>query len=279
MIKVEEVGEINSLISSYMKKGVLTNNFIMQDKYMEYISSGSLYYENTGKLLVLLADHKTHWRIYYHIRELGAEIELPEDKPLVLELVYKNDNEALRNQLDFWVQKGFKPYIHRLRMNGKVENLNYFQSNSCGVVYSDTSQSNRVIYADTTQTGEIHRLISESFDRYLGCVPAMAELEEYIRKNEVLVAEDEAGRLQGILHIGSKNSAYFIWHLLVMPEVRGKGVAKILLTHFFNNINNRENLNAKVQLWVKKDNLSARGLYEAAGLKYDGWESVGFVRI
>ncbi len=268
MKKVEEIGEINSLVSSYMKKGVLTNNFIMQDKYMEYISSGSLYYEDTGKLLVLLADHKNHWRIYYHIRELDAEIELPKDKPLVFELVYRNENEALRNQLDFWEQKGFKPYIHRLRMNGNPENLNVIQSNSTG----------RVIYADTKQTGEIQQLITEAFDRYLGCVPIMAELEEYIKKNEVLAAEDEDGRLQGILHIGSKNSTYFIWHLLVMSEARGKGVAKRLLTHFFNNINSSDKTNTKLQLWVKKDNVSARGLYEAAGLKYDGWESVGFVR-
>ncbi len=268
MKKVEDFGEISSLVSSYMKKGVLTNNFIMQDKYMEYISSGSLYYENTGRLLVLLADHKTHWRIYYHIRELGAEIELPKDKPLVFELVYKNENEALGNQLNFWVQKGFNPYIRRLRMNGNPENFNYIQSNSTG----------RVIYADTKQTGEIHRLISETFDRYLGCVPTIAELEEYIKKNEVLTAEDEEGRLQGILHIGSKNSAYFIWHLLVLPEARGKGAAKRLLTRFFNEINNSEKVNTKVQLWVKKDNLSARGLYEATGLKYDGWESIGFVK-
>jgi len=268
MKKVEEIGEINSLISSYMKKGVLTNNFIMQDKYMEYISSGSLYYENTGKLLVFFADHKNHWRIYYHIRELDTDIELPKDKPLVFELVYRNEIEVLRNQLDFWAQRGFEPYIHRLRMNGYTENMNYIQSNS----------TVRVKYADSNQAGEIQQLISDAFDRYLGCVPTVAELEEYIKKNEVLAAVDENGRLQGILHIGSRNSVNFIWHLLVLPEARGKGVAKRLLTHFFDSISNSKSINAKIQLWVKKDNMSARGLYESAGFKYDGWESLGLVR-
>lgn len=272
MKKVKQLGEITSLISSYMKKGVLTNNFIMQDKYVDYISSGTLYYENTDNALVLLVDSLNHWRVYYHIRELDATVELPKDKPLVMELVYKNDNQALRDQLAFWEERGFKPYISRARMNGNPYTLQILSNAAYPTEYAAEEMAN-----------EIHKIISEAFDPYLGCVPDIAEVKEYIRKKEISVIQTPEGSIQGVLHTASKNNMYFIWHLVISPEARGKGLAKGLLACFCNSIKQAnsldQNQNTRIQLWVKKDNKSARGLYEAVGFSYDGWESIGLINI
>ncbi len=276
MRKVKELGDITGAVSSYMNKGVLTNNFIMPEKYQTYINSGTLYYEETGKLLVVLIDFQNHWRVYYHIRERDGEIELPKDKPSVIELVYKTQNEALRDQLVYWEGRGFKPYISRARMNGSAS----------AIIEKTGETGHNLKYSEADTADEIQQIISEAFDPYLGCVPSINEVREYIRNKEIIVVQAPEGKILGVLHTGSKNNTNFVWHLVVTPEARGRGLAKSLLNYYARSIevNNKncndvtiQTRNARIQLWVKKDNVGARALYEAAGFTYDGWESIGFV--
>lgn len=276
MRKVKELGDITGAVSSYMNKGVLTNNFIMPEKYQTYINSGTLYFEETGKLLVVLIDFQNHWRVYYHIRERDGEIELPKDKPSVIELVYKTQNEALSDQLVYWEGRGFKPYISRARMNGSAS----------AIIEKTGKTGHNLKYSEADTADEIQQIISEAFDPYLGCVPSINEVREYIRNKEIIVVQAQEGKILGVLHTGSKNNTNFVWHLVVTPEARGRGLAKSLLNYYARSIevNNKncndvtiQTRNARIQLWVKKDNVGARALYEAAGFTYDGWESIGLV--
>ncbi len=268
MKRIEQFGEISSLIGPYMKKGILSNNFIVREGYEAYISSGNLYSQCSDTALILLLDCGTHWRIFYHIKGPEADIHaLPADKPLVMELVYKNENEAVESQLDFWSSRGFRPYIYRLRMNGITERL---------LLESESKNMHAVKNAVCQQAEQIRGLIAEMFDPYLGCIPTLDEVAEYIKKEEMLVSEDQDGSILGVLHIGSRNSAHFVRHLLVHPDARGKGIAKGLLAHFARSVSGQGD--GRIQLWVKKDNINARGLYEWAGFKYDGWQSTGLIR-
>ncbi len=276
MKKVKELGDITGAVSSYMNKGVLTNNFIMPEKYQGYINSGTLYYEENGKILVVLIDFQKHWRVYYHIRERDGEIELPKDKPLVIELVYKTQNEALSEQLGYWEGRGFKPYISRARMNGSAS----------AIIEKIVETGHNPKYAEVNNADEIQRIISEAFDPYLGCVPSINEVTKYIRNKEIIVVQAPEGNILGVLHTGNKNNTYFVWHLVVTSEARGKGIAKSLLNYFARSIEQTnysstditmQTRNARIQLWVKKDNSGARALYEAAGFIYDGWESAGLI--
>jgi len=267
MKRIEKFGEISSLIGPYMKKGILSNNFMVKEGYEAYIGAGALYYECSDSALILLLDCRTHWRILYHIKGLEAGIVLPADKPLVMELVYRNENETVASQLDFWGSRGFRPYIYRQRMNGVPEKL---------LLESESKGQHAVKNAAGEQAEQIRAMIAEMFDPYLGCIPSLDEVLEYINKEEMLVSEDGSGNILGVLHIGSKNSAHFVRHLLVHPDARGRGIAKGLLAHFARSVGNQAD--GRIQLWVKKDNISARGLYEWAGFKYDGWQSTGLIK-
>ncbi len=264
MEKVEELGAINKLILPFMKKGVLSNNYIMPGKYQNYIENGSLYYIITETALIFFIDCGNYRRVYYHIKDITAGIELPKDKPLVMELVYKSGEDSWKRQLEYWEAKGFKPYIHRLRMNCDSRALRSMEQ-----------VLQNVTYAESSQADIIHSMISEAFDPYLGCVPSVAEVEHYIGQKEIIIVSDEAGEVMGILHIGNKASTYFIWHLLVHPDARNKGVAKRLMAQL--GLLLQEMDKAKIQLWVKSDNSSARSLYEKSGFEYDGWESAGLI--
>lgn len=266
MKRIESLKEVTSLITSYMKKGVLTNNYIMQDKYEIYIKEGRLYYESNGSILLFLLDCTSHWSIYYHIKELGSEIELPMDKPNALEIIYKSEDQVLKEQVDFWEAKGFKQHICRSRMNGNPNTIPVSRQSA-----------NLVRYAEGEHAGKVQKLIADNFDRFLGSVPSQAETEEYIKRQEILIAEEVDGSLQGVLHISRKAPVGFIWHLVVASECRGKGVAKRLLAYYTQSL--EPSLYSRLQLWVRKDNPDAQKLYEAAGLTYDGWESVGMIKL
>ncbi len=266
MKRIQELKKVSTLITSYMKKGVLTNNYIMQEKYESYISDGRLYYEDSGAVLLFLLDCSSHWRIYYHIKESGSDIKLPTDKPIALEIVYKSADHILKEQLDFWEGKGFKQHIYRFRMNGRPDLMPILSHSSISVRYAQAEHAVKV-----------HELIAQNFDRYLGCVPSQTETEGYIERQEILIAEDIAGSVQGVLHISRKAPAGFIWHLVVDSEFRGKGVARRLLAFFTQSL--EASAYSKLQLWVRRDNPDARKLYEAAGLTYDGWESVGLLKL
>lgn len=265
MKKIEGLDELNSLLNDFMKKGVISNNFIMQDKYKAYINSGILYYQRTEAILVLFLDCKNCWRVYYHIKDTESDIQLPDDKPLVMELVYRNENDSLIKQIDYWTSKGFSPYINRARMNVSPKEFSIVCDNLQGTGFADQQKAEI-----------IQRMIAEAFDPYLGCVPHKDEVAEYISRKEIVVAEDHNGQVLGVLHIGTKSSTWFIWHLLVHPEARSRGIAKKLLAFYRNML--QESENSKIQLWVKKDNIGARKLYETAGFRYDGWESLGLIK-
>lgn len=264
MKKVESLDEINRWIASFMKKGVLSNNYIMSDKYRSWIESGSLYYSLWEGALIFFLDCGSYRRVYYHIKDGGVPIELPEDKPLAMELVYRSGSSSSGNSLDFWKTKGFKPYIYRLRMNCSAKALR-----------NTGMEANHVTYAGSRHAAAIQEMISSEFDPYLGCVPSLLEVEQYIKQEEIITVPDERGGVAGVLHIGGKGATCFIWHLVVSPRERNKGVAKKLLAQL--GLLLQETDNAKIQLWVKRDNLSARGLYEKAGFEYDGWESTGLI--
>ncbi|MDF2984827.1 MAG: acetyltransferase [Eubacterium sp.] len=265
MKKIKELGELNSLLTDFMKKGVLSNNFIMQDKYNAYIKAGTLYYERTEAILALFLDCKNCWRIYYHIKDADSDIQLPGDKPLVMELVYRNENDSVIRQLDYWTSKGFSPYINRARMKVTPKELDIVCDNLQGIGFADQGQAEI-----------IQKMIADAFDPYLGCVPCKDEVVECISRKEIITAEDENGRILGLLHIGSKSTTWFVWHLLVLPEARNRGIAKKLLAFYRNMLQEHEN--SKIQLWVKKDNISARKLYETTGFRYDSWESAGLIK-
>ena len=263
MEKINDLGHLSALISSYFKKGVLTNSFSMPGDYKRYIEEGLLYYNKLGSGIILLRHAGSHWRVYYYLNSLHQHSPLPQDKPSAMEIVFSPNSEAERI-LSFWQDAGFNPYLFRKRMT--VPSL-AFQA-----VHPDTAEAG---FAQVEHASAILELMENSFDKYLGCIPALNEIAERIQKQELICAWAPDGKIAGVLEIGRKRNTYSVWHIVVAPQFRRSGLAKKMLAYFNSHMVKDEKM--KIELWVQEQNDSARRLYEDVGFQYDGWESVGLL--
>lgn len=264
MKKVNDINQLSGLISPYLRKGILTNNYMMLGNYKNHIEKGELFFEKTEGGIIIFKNYDNHWRVFYYLKDLSTDLPLPMDKPLAMEIVFKTIDEKYQLALSYWENRGFKPYIFRKRMSTTFAEFNI-----------KNSEKKHVSFAQNHHAVLVHQLICNTFDSYLGCVPSLSEVAEIIDKKEILLIQDPNGQLNGLLHIGQKHDTYFIWHLVVSPEVRQGGNAKKMLAYFKTMILKDEK--TKIQLWVKNDNLPARHLYKSVGFKYDGWESIGLL--
>ncbi len=112
------------------------------------------------------------------------------------------------------------------------------------------------------------RLNRTEFESYFRRIAA-PYLEDF--KNQMFVAEDEAGRVLGHILVGQSSAFYssnpygFIYDIYVTEQARRKGVAKHLIEFALNRFKGQGLF--KVKLEVAENNKGARSLYEMMGFK------------
>lgn len=265
MKKINDIKQLNKLLMPFFKRGILTNNYMMMDKYKEYIEDGTLFFEKSDNEMIILRDCDNHWRVYYYLTDFKSQFKLPDDKPLAMEIVFESKDDKYKEIVSYWEDIGFKPYMFRSRMTSDVTDINI-----------DNSENLLSSYAKPKHALEIHKLISSTFDEYLGCVPTLSEVKDLIDKEEIICIENNEEKIDGLLHIGKSRNIHSIWHIVVASEARKSGNAQKMLAFFKDILLQDEK--SKLQLWVQDDNLPARRLYEGMGLEYDGWESIGLIK-
>lgn len=261
MQKITGLDQLNSLLSPFLQKGVFTNNYLMLPDYEKYLTRGVLYYLQTETGFFLLRDRFTHWQLYYYLKSLEAPVPLPQDKPVVMEIVSRGQEPGFFPVLAFWEAKGFQNRLVRKRMQALAPE-------------TGPAQTGDVDFAPPGAAGAVLDLIKGSFDPYLGCLPTREEMEEKIARHEVICCREE-DKLKGVLEFARKGNAFFIWHLVVAPPFRRQGVARKLLAFLAALL--QEEGKSKIQLWVQATNRAARRLYEQCGFYYDGWKAAGLI--
>ncbi len=221
MKKIADIAQLSGLLNPYFKKGILTNNYTMIYDYQEYIDNEKLFFIKSEEEMVILRDCENHWRAYYYLKDLTSEFKLPNDKPIVMEIVFKPKDDSCKKLVYYWESNGFKSYMFRERMTSDVSQFN--------IDYKDKVRAG---FAKNSQESSIHDLISKSFDEYLGCIPTLLEVKNLISKNEIICIENEFGGVAGLLHIGQSRNVNSIWHLAVDPKARKSGNAKKMLAFF-----------------------------------------------
>lgn len=115
-------------------------------------------------------------------------------------------------------------------------------------------------------------MLNANFDKVLDKIPSSKVLEDFIKLKQVLVAKD-GGEILGVLVFSVKRVISIVESLCVKQSCRAKGIGSMLLNKYLF-------LTQKTQqkLWVRADNIKARGLYTKYGFVFSGQVNAVWVR-
>ena len=121
MRKIENFAQISDLLSTQLKRGVVTNNFLRGDDYTREIANGLYIHEADGALL-LFRERGDHLVMTFYLHP-NAVLSLPEtDRPIVTELSCRvKDAEAMANAAEQFCALGFREVLRRTRRTRKPE--------------------------------------------------------------------------------------------------------------------------------------------------------------
>lgn len=257
MRKVSDISEISKLVMAQMKPGVFSNNFIQPDEYRQEIASGTLYAFDWDGGLLLLRQRKGLHLLTFYINDHNAlpVVDLPDDT--VLEITQKSpDDTSASAAVSYWTSFGFTSAFDRIRLTrpARREPLH-------------SSISHEVRVASPDDLDRIYTLLYESFDTLTGCLPLKSELLDDIIRGYVLCVVSD-GEMCGVLRASERKGVAEIRHLAVRHDLRGRGIARDLLSGFVEKFGEQ-----KCIVWMRDGYAPAFSLYANAGFTADGWRS------
>lgn len=262
------VTRLKHLLGQYSNKEILTNNYIFPDTYDALVNSKKLTFVEKNDNLVLLVDKEDFYQLFYHLNNLAEPFHLNPDKAVMMEIIYRGDNNKPLNIIDYWEKSGFILHIIRDQMSGMYSSLSLPSENLNGVV---------IRYAQSVDEGEFVRdLIKQTFDKYSGDILTLDEIMNFITNRNILCAYFD-NQLCGFLQFEIKNNVVWIGHIAVASNFRGKGIAKELVRSYIKD--NAIKPNTRFQLWVMQQNSGAIDLYRKFGFVYANKSSASMLKL
>ncbi|GAB1448408.1 hypothetical protein MASR2M44_14170 [Bacteroidota bacterium] len=266
MKQIDSFQELEELLLKFQLPRNLTNNFLMPSVLEEQIQRGNLWIDSSLSNCCLLVDKGFCYQIYYHVNSAEEKFNLPVDKPLVLEIVYRGSLGYPEEVVSFWEKQGFAKYLKR-------DNL----ALAGAKVMPVTLNPDVVIELlnDDLAVNFAYHLFSKDLDRYTGDWRSLEEIHAYAINKQLLFAHIE-GKLAGVLQMEHKNNINWLGHIAVSEEFRGRGIANSLVDRFIKHGWNGPS--TKYQLWVIHDNEPAIKLYARFGFVYAGKSTASMIK-
>ena len=249
MERVGSYDEIARDLNDLLKRRVLVNALPDREALEAEIADGDLLTERLPGGLLLLRQAGDLLRVRFLLGEPASLCRWTPPLPAVLELPCRQGTDsfpALAAELE---QAGWRCVLRRVRLTRKA---------APGPDPILETAEPRVQDPEALSS-----LLGTCFSPLTGCLPSLAELEEDLREDRILV------RAGGLLRWRRKGRVSEIRHLAVAPACRGRGLAKALLRDYLA----REG-SLLCRVWTGADNAAALGLYRGFGWAPDGWESL-----
>ena len=300
MKKVASYEELSKLIFSNLKKNVITNMFMTKEVLETEITFGNLYYILFSNGLFIIRDRAEYFVLNYYInnidsKETKEEIEeiLKEKikKKIVIEVVGKTESDEKYIKICQLLEEcGLEKTIVRERFSKKEEIIEDNGINDNGI--NDSSINNnsknknieivdnvnnnikKIRYCEKADIKEVKNILELYFDKFHGCIPTIAQIEEDIKNKKIIkavVENSDDEEIAGILHVDYNNNSSEIRHLAVKDEHRNKNIGTSLISYFTLTIKTQ-----KSTVWTGKENIIAQKVYEKNGYKKDGYVSTVF---
>lgn len=257
MKRILTIDVFETLLTTYNQMGVVTNFYMLKDEYSKHIHAQGLFFHLDGQNLYIYLSKQGFVKLFYFINDLNRSYSLDNiSQSLVLEIVYRGEKQYPQKHIEFWKSCGFEMHLSRDC---------YFLKNkefTSELVDSDiriecAKFENELLYAK--------KLMEENLDQYTGDQLTMEEIQYFANENLLYIAY-EGEQPCGMLQAAFKNGVFWLGHIVVDANYRGKGIAKVLVEHYLNQ-GIKRNCN-QFQLWVIQDNTPAVQLYQKFGFKY-----------
>lgn len=254
MVKINNFEELNKLISMHLKRGVFTNCFISKEEYEEEIKNETLFYHAYDGGLLIFRKMDGYYKMNFYIVNPEIDLDINFNDIVVTEIVCKPEFDCCKI-IELFNKNGMSLKLKRVRLSNENNNINIESSN--------------VEKANLKDYEKIIKLLRENFDKYIGCIPSEQNLKLDIAKGNFYCYEGNE-EILGILHIDNKAN---IKHLAVDGNYRGKGIAKMLLSKYLQDVGN-----CKKYVWTGENNEAAKNTYFSMGYKLDGYVSYVLMR-
>ncbi len=257
MILVSSIDIFETLLTTFNKKEVVSNFYMLKDEYAKHIYSKNLFFHEDGQNLYIYLSKHGFVRLFYFINDLNQPYNIGNiEQSQVLEIIFRGEKQYPTKHIDFWKSSGFKTHLSRDCYYFKNKELSIDMLNSDVRIRSAKSE-NEFFYAK--------KLIEENLDLYTGDQLTIEEIEYFAFANLLYIAY-EREQPCGMLQADFKNGVLWLGHMVVDASYRGKGIAKVLLEHYLNT-GIKLNCN-QFQLWVIQNNMPAVKLYKKYGFNY-----------
>ena len=254
MKKINEISELNSLITAYFGRDYVSNWFVSRDNAEKYVAEGRISAcELDGSLFILRERESSgtaFCSLYYYMRKGYVPNLSFISKTTVAETPFRERDSSLIEADESLCKAGFEREFTRRRMA-------YTQKNEPVSALGENMK-----YADEADIPVAEKLLSESFSPLTGCLPDEDETASAVREGRIILHKNG-----GLLHF-EKSRAYFeLRHLCVPESSRGHGIAGELV-RAYNSIVPKKSL-----VWVREGYAPAEKTYENNGYTADGMRS------
>lgn len=268
MEKLTKKEVYKELLNNYSGKNFVSNNFLFPAMYENYINNRNLYYALSDNNLVFLVKEEKFYKLYYHLSDFSFLFNIVLDKPIVMEIIYREKSNLPLELISFWEKCGFSLHLNRDMYIGQYKKLNFPEKRNEEVLVKYGSSELEIEFTK--------KIIEQTFDTYTGDILKFEEVKRFISNKNVLCAYVN-NKLSGILQFEIKNKVVWIGHIAIAPEFRGKGVGKELIREYISE--NAIDENTRYHLWVLSDNLNAINLYKKFGFIYGNKSTLSLLKI
>lgn len=253
---VKNIILLEKIIEEHSLKDCLTNNYILSQDFKLYIEKNNIYYWNENSNLYLFVKKEGFYRLYYLINNVDAQNNFSEIK-IVLEIIYRGKNKMPLEHIKYWKKNNFFSHLTRdcYFLNSASISPNY--SKLEGVTIEPPKNKKDILIAK--------KLIDENLDLYTGDILSLQEIENFVTRG-LLFCAYKNDLMCGMLQADLINNIFWLGHIVVHKDYRGKGLANLLVDNYLN-----EGLKLQVrqfQLWVIDENIPAVNLYKKRGFAY-----------
>lgn len=268
MERINDLMQLNELLTPYLKGRHFTNNYTLPAAYVPLINEGRLYQISRDGLF-LFVDMDNYYRFYYHLNDAETVFSFCFNKPLVAEVAFQKDKIPPEIAAECLIKSGFSKEVKRVRMKADREGFLVGEQ-------SLTLTFIRVEEASEKMHEEIMAFLQANFDPLTGFLPSKNDIKKAVGQGEILCAYEGMGKdLLGVLHMGIDKKNTDLLHIAVARQARKRGIGETLLVKWKETASKRGAINYTI--WVADDNLAARTLYEKVGFKEDGYHALTFL--
>ena len=254
MKKINELSELNSLITAHFGREYVSNWFVSRDNAEKYVAEGRISACELDGSLFIIRERESSGTAFCSLYYCMKKEYVPDlsfiSQTTVAETPFRERDALLIEANESLCKAGFEREFIRRRMV-------FVQKNEPVPALGEGMK-----YADEADIPFIEKLLSESFSPLTGCLPDKDETASAVREKRFILHKNG-----GLLHFEKSRASFELRHLCVSESARGHGTAGELVRAY------NSTVPKKSLVWVREGYAPAEKTYENNGYTADGMRS------